>query len=89
MSAEPVDYLDDDDAQILRPDGRKRVTLGPMAHHDRYLAHDSADGTIVLEPAVVVTKRAVAFWDAHPEVAQNIRETRANPNRAGHPWPAK
>jgi hypothetical protein len=39
---------------LLEVDSRRRVSLGQMATHDRYLAHTEDDGTIILTPAVVM-----------------------------------
>jgi hypothetical protein len=39
---------------LLEVDARRRVSLGALAEHDRYLASLEEDGTIVLTPAVVM-----------------------------------
>lgn len=40
---------------LLAVGTRGRVTLGKLATARHYLAHTSPDGTVVLEPAVVMT----------------------------------
>jgi len=39
---------------LLEVDARRRISLGSLAEHDRYLAELEEDGTIVLTPAVVL-----------------------------------
>lgn len=40
--------------RLIEVDSRRRVHLGDMGKHHRYLAHTEPDGTIILTPAVVV-----------------------------------
>lgn len=40
---------------VLEVDSRRRISLGPLAEHDRYLVEVEEDGTIVLTPAVVIS----------------------------------
>ena len=40
---------------MLEVDSRRRISLGPLAEHDRYLVDVEEDGTIVLTPAVVMS----------------------------------
>ena len=64
---------------LLEVDGRRRLSLGSLADHDRYLANVEADGTIVLTPAVVLTV-AEAKLHAAVETAQEIDDFLANPD---------
>jgi hypothetical protein len=41
---------------LLELDTRRRISLGQLAKHNRYLAAIEEDGTIVLTPAVVMTE---------------------------------
>ncbi len=41
---------------LLTLDSRKRISLGPLAKHDKYLVVIEDDGTIILTPAVVMTE---------------------------------
>ena len=43
---------------LLEVDSRKRLALGRLAHHDRYLVHEESDGTLILTPAEVSFVRA-------------------------------
>lgn len=45
----------EDGKSLLEVDVRRRISLGPLAKHDRYLAEVEEDGTIVLTPAVVIS----------------------------------
>lgn len=40
---------------VITVQGRGRVNLGKLARHQRYLGSVLPDGTIVLEPAVVIS----------------------------------
>lgn len=46
---------------LVQVDSRKRVSLGDLAHHDQYLVREEADGTIIFEPAIVLTATEQAF----------------------------
>lgn len=49
--------------QLLEVDARRRISLGSLATHDRYLATREEDGTIVLTPAVVMPVAVAAKID--------------------------
>lgn len=63
--------------QIIETDARGRASLGRPSR--RYLMHEESDGTLVLEPAVVVTElerrfmanstlqAQIAYAKEHPE----------------------
>lgn len=40
---------------LIQVDGRKRITLGSLARHAQYLITEEPDGSLYLEPAVVLT----------------------------------
>lgn len=63
---------------LLEVDGRRRISLGVLAEHDRYLAHVETDGTIVLTPAVVLSV-AEARLHASGPVVEEIDEFLAKP----------
>lgn len=46
--------MTDDSRKLVEVDSRRRIHLGDMGKHHRYLAHTEPDGTIILTPAVVV-----------------------------------
>lgn len=43
-----------EEPRLIEVDSRRRIHLGDMAKHHRYLAHTEPDGTVILTPAVVV-----------------------------------
>jgi hypothetical protein len=83
---------------LLEVDSRKRISLGSLAQHDRYLADVEEDGTIVLTPAVVMsavqarllaateTSRHIDEFLDHPETGSRrtrpTRSARLSPHEA-------
>ena len=63
---------------LLEVDSRRRISLGALATHDRYLVDVEHDGTIVLTPAVVISV-AEARLHAAPETSRKIDEFLDNP----------
>ncbi len=61
---------------LLEPDERGRVSLArvPGANADRYLARRMADGTVILEPVVVLPVRALDSLQ-HALLARARRES--------------
>lgn len=66
---------------LIELDDRRRVSLGKLGHHARYLASEQEDGTIVLEPAVVLTEAEARFM-ANGALVATIEENRQNPDRS-------
>jgi hypothetical protein len=68
---------------IVELDSRRRASLGRIgrAEHSRYLAHEEPDGTIVLEPAVVLSELEVSFL-RNRDLVNTIEDNRAHPERA-------
>jgi len=78
--------VDETKQSVLEVDSRRRISLGPLAEHDRYLVEVEEDGTIVLTPAVVMsvaqaqllaateTSRRIDDFLDHPETGS--RRTR-------------
>ncbi len=64
---------------IVELDSRRRASLAPIgrAEHTRYLAH----GSIILEPAVVLSEIEASFLRNRDLVAA-IEDNRARPERA-------
>lgn len=65
---------------IISVQGRGRVNLGKLAEHKRYLGHTEPDGTIILEPAEVISlteKRLLA----DSALLASIAESRVHPER--------
>jgi hypothetical protein len=67
---------------LIELDDRRRVTLGKLGWHRRYLAHEEPDGTLVLTPAVVMTE-AQARLLARPDVMDGIDAFVADPGATG------
>lgn len=65
---------------VIELDDRRRVSLGRFGRHDRYLVREQEDGTLILEPAVVLTEAEAAFL-ANPALVALIEEERAHPER--------
>lgn len=66
---------------LIEVDDRRRMSLGKLGRHSRYLAHEQPDGTLILEPAVVLTE-AEARLLANKDLMAQIEEGRAHPERA-------
>jgi len=64
--------------QIVETDARGRASLGRPGR--RYLMHEESDGTLVLEPAVVVTELERRFL-ANAALQAQINYARAHPEQ--------
>jgi hypothetical protein len=55
-----ADYRDRPQEEV---DSRRRLALGKLGHpdHTRYLVTEEPDGTLILEPAVVMTEHEAAL----------------------------
>jgi len=65
---------------VIELDDRRRASLGKFGRHDRYLVREQEDGTLILEPAIVLTEAEAAFL-ANPALVALIEEERAHPER--------
>jgi hypothetical protein len=63
---------------LLEVDARRRISLGSLAEHDRYLVEVEEDGTIVLTPAVVMSAAEARLHTA-TETSRRIDEFLDNP----------
>jgi hypothetical protein len=72
---------------LIELDDRRRMSLGKLGHHSQYVAHEEPDGTIILEPAVVLTEAEARFL-ANRELVSTIEDNRAHPER-GRPRPRR
>lgn len=66
---------------MIEVDGRSRVTLPGNKAHRRYLIHEEPDGTVILEPAVVMSELELRFL-RNPELQDRIEDARAHPERS-------
>lgn len=60
-------------------DSRRRLTLG-IGRHQRYLAHEEADGSIVLTPAVVVPEHELRL-SQRADLLARFESNRQDPSR--------
>lgn len=65
---------------VVEVDSRRRVSLGKLGRHDRYLATEQPDGTITFEPAVILSEAEHAYLQ-NSELRQRIDDNRAHPER--------
>lgn len=65
---------------MIEVDERRRMSLGKIGRHSRYLVHEEPDGTLVFEPAVVMTELEARFL-ANSKLVAQIEENRARPER--------
>src|SRR5438552_17352173 len=68
------------DPTLIELDRRRRASLAKLAKHDRYLASEEPDGTIVLVPAVVITELEARFR-ANPDLVAQVKDNLAHPER--------
>jgi hypothetical protein len=59
---------------------RSRVNLGKLAEHDRYLVHREPDGTLIWEPAEVISVTEARLL-ADEGLMKVVAENRADPSR--------
>ncbi len=62
---------------MIEFDARSRLTL-PGKAHNRYLVHEQEDGTVILEPAVVLSALEARYRD-NAELQATVEAGRAHP----------
>lgn len=62
---------------LVETDGRSRVVL-PGYANQRFLVHENADGSLLLQPAAVVTE-AQHEYDSDPELREVLARATASP----------
>ena len=65
---------------LIELDDRRRVSLGRIGRHSRYLVREEPDGTLIFEPAVVLTEAEQSYL-ANRALAAEIEDNRAHPDR--------
>ena len=65
---------------VIEVDERRRISLGKLGQHTRYLGTELPDGTLMLEPAVLLSEAEYAYLQNTALQAQ-IQENRAYPER--------
>ena len=68
------------EAVLVELDERRRASLGRLGRHNRYLAREEPDGTLVFEPAVVISEIEARFL-ANRELVARIEADRRHPER--------
>jgi len=66
---------------VVEVDSRRRISLGKSAKYERYVVREEPGGVLILEPAVIVTA-AQARLNAMPELAAQLADAAAHPERA-------
>jgi hypothetical protein len=70
-------------AVLVQVDARNRVSLGNLAEHAQYLARSTPDGTIIFEPAEVVTIAERTFL-SDPQLVVALAKVNASPGLRSH-----
>jgi len=66
---------------IVEVDSRQRVSLNRVkTKHDRYIVTEEAGGTLILEPAVVLTRDEHNYL-AHPDLVAAVEHSRQHPEQ--------
>lgn len=65
---------------LIELDDRRRASLGKLGRHNRYLAREEVDGSLILEPAVVLSEMEARFL-ANRDLVARIEDSRAHPER--------
>lgn len=71
---------------LIELDPRRRTTVR-LGHHERYLAHEEPDGTLVFRPAVIITADE-AVLRANPGLVDRMDRSLNDPavrTRRGRP----
>lgn len=67
---------------LIELDDRRRASLGKLGHHQRYLAHEEPDGTLVFTPAAVMSEHQARLL-SHPDMMAGIDTFVATPGTHG------
>ena len=74
--------------RVITVQNRGRVNLGKLATHDRYFARLESDGTIVLEPAVLIPLSQKLMLDGRDDSPTALTDGHESPaaldGREGH-----
>ena len=69
-----------DEPVLVTLQDRSRANLGKLAEHDRYLVHREPDGTLIWEPAEVISVTEARLL-ADKKLRKVIEANRADPGR--------
>lgn len=65
---------------MVELDERRRLSLGKVGRHSRYLVREEPDGTLIFEPAVLLTEFEARVL-GNQEIVTQLRESQADPSR--------
>ncbi len=65
---------------IVELDDRRRLSLGKIGHHSRYLVREESDGTLIFEPALVMTEFEARVL-GNAELVAQLHASQADPGR--------
>jgi hypothetical protein len=65
---------------MVELDERRRLSLGKVGHHSRYLVREERDGTLIFEPAVVLTEFEARVL-SNDEIVTQLRDSQADSSR--------
>jgi hypothetical protein len=65
---------------IIELDSRRRASLGKIGRHDRYIVHEEPDGTLIFEPATVMSEAEARFL-ANPALVARVVDNSLHPER--------
>jgi len=67
---------------MVELDERRRLSLGKVGRHTRYLVREETDGTLIFEPAVVMTEFEASVLADKPIMDQLVAaQTKSAPTR--------
>lgn len=61
-------------ATMVELDDRRRLSLGKIGRHSRYLVREERDGTLIFEPAIVLTEVEARVL-GNDEIMTQLRNT--------------
>ncbi len=67
-------------SSLIELDERRRASLGKIGRHSRYLVREEPDGTLIFEPAVVLTEAEQRYLN-NKALAARIEDNQAHPER--------
>jgi hypothetical protein len=65
---------------LIELDSRRRASLGKLGRHDRYLVREEPDGTLIFEPATVMSEAEARFL-ANPALVARVVDNTQHPER--------
>lgn len=63
---------------LVELDNRRRASLGKVGRHSQYRVTEHPDGSLLFEPAVVMSEHEATLM-GHPDLVESIQADKANP----------